>query len=214
MATDLWYQSADIYTNYAAMKRSDLNRGITGIGVWGQAYLSRDKYGDQGSQTLFGVSSSVDQRIKTDRRGIQGGVDYNFGSAVVGVTAGWEKAELERKFSRTGFDANGWNVGLYGIAGSDVGFYGGLLAKYDKANADADNDGLFAGVDNIDIKSWGVEGEVGYRVAVGSSRVDFGGGLAWVRSKIDDFTLAGITFDPDKARSLRGRLGVRVEGGA
>jgi hypothetical protein len=121
--TDSWYQSADIYTNYAAIKRSDLNRGITGIGGFIQGYFGRDKYGGHNDHTLFGADFDVDERVETKRRGIQAGVDYNFGSAVVGLTAGWQKAENERRFSLAGFEATGWNVGLYGNFGSDLGFY-------------------------------------------------------------------------------------------
>jgi len=123
-----------------------------------------------------------------------------------------EKAKVTRDFSNAGFDAKGWNIGLYGMFGGDLGLYGGFLAKHDKANADASNHGAFAGVNNIDIKSTGIDAEAGYRFSLGGARIDLGGGLSWINAKIDDFNLAGITFDADKAKSLRGRLGGRIEG--
>ena len=137
-----------------------------------RAIWSRDKYGDEDQvQTLFGADfDRQPSGLRPTRQGIQVGVDYNFGGAVAGVTAGWQKAEADRQFSGFGLDAKGWNIGLYGIIGSDLGFYGGLLAKYDKSKADARRPGsCSSGVEDLDLKSTGIEGEVGYRFGIGNT---------------------------------------------
>jgi len=196
LASDLWFQSADAYTDYAAAKRSDLNSGNVGFGVWAQAYLGRD---------------NEQRRVETNRRGFQGGADYNFGQAVVGVTAGWQKAGFERQATRTGFGAKGWNAGLYGIFGRDLGIYGGVLVKHDLSGADASRNGALADVRRVNLKTNGAEGEVGYRLGAGNARVSLGAGIAWVSSKIEGFEAGGIRFEADRAKSLRGRAGFRVE---
>ena len=91
----MWYQSKDIVDNYLALKRSDLQPGANPLGVWGQIYWARDRYGDDDTQVVFGNDVSINEHLRTDRRGIQAGADYNFGGGVVGLTAGWEKATAD-----------------------------------------------------------------------------------------------------------------------
>ena len=94
LAQNLWYQSADIYSNYAALRRTDLGVARTSnLGVWGQAYWSKDKTDDE-DVTLLGTDFFVD-RVETKRTGIQAGVDYLLGTnAVIGLTGGYERADL------------------------------------------------------------------------------------------------------------------------
>ena len=70
---------------------------------------------------------------------------------------------------------------------------------------------MFDGLGKLSSKSFGVEGELGYRLPVGSSILDIGGGLAWVNTKHEDFSLASIDYDFDKSKSLRGNVGARFE---
>ena len=55
------------------MKRSDLTAGARPLGLWGQVYLSRDRYGDTDTQNVFGTDLTIDEHLKTNRRGIQAG---------------------------------------------------------------------------------------------------------------------------------------------
>ena len=191
LAQNLWYQSADIYRNYAALRRSDL--GGSGFGAWGQAYWGNDKTHSDQDVTVFGTDFVVD-RVKTKRMGIQAGVDYLFGYFVVGVTGGYERADADIRNSASDFEAKGYNVGGYAMFGGSSGFYGDLLVKHDKASLDFDND-LFVDVTgNPDIKSFGVQGQVGFRFGSGSTNFDLGAGLAHVKSKVDDFDVGAIPF--------------------
>lgn len=213
VAPDMWYQSADVYGAYSAQRRSDLGgEPSRRWGLWGQIYWGREHYGNDSSQDVFGTEIEINERIRTKRKGAQVGFDYNFGGGVLGLTGGWERADANVKATLADIDIKGWNLGAYGIVGSNLGFYGGLLVKYDHGKAELDN-AAFDGLDRLTVKSWGFEGEAGYRWAFGNSRLDIGGGLAWVHSKVEDFSFASIGYDYDSAKSLRGRFGARFEGG-
>ena len=95
LAQNLWYQSADIYSNYAALRLSDLGGSRTnGLGVWGQIYYSEDRAGRQ-NLSVFGNDFNVNC-YRTKRRGAQAGVDYLLGgNAVIGITGGYERAEAD-----------------------------------------------------------------------------------------------------------------------
>jgi hypothetical protein len=210
MSTNLWYQSADIYSNYAALRRTDLGvERTSNLGVWGQVYYGQDKDDDQ-DVTAFGVPFTVG-RVETKRYGVQAGVDYLMApSAVVGVTGGYERAKADLHHSPSDFKATGWNAGVYGIFGGGAGFYGDVLAKYDQAKLKFSNP-LFDTVSgDPEIKSFGVQGQAGYRFVSGSINFDLGAGLAYVRSKIDDFSVGTIGFDFDRVKSLRGNLSARA----
>jgi outer membrane autotransporter protein len=173
--------------------------------------MSRDRIGSRNdSQSVFGGDTVVNQHAQTRRKGIQVGADRNFGGGVLGVTAGWQKADAEVREAITDVDGKGYNVGAYAILGSATGLYGGLLVKYDRNTLEMDNDVLNA-VGKLTSKSVGVEGEFGYRIPIGSSTLDLGAGLAMVRTKIEDFSLANIDYDYRTAKTLRGRLGARFE---
>jgi len=213
MAPNLWYQSADIYSNYAALRRTDLGVNRTSnIGFWGEAYYSRDK-GDDQDVSAFGLDFTVG-RVTTKRFGFQAGVDYLIGNSfVLGVTGGWEDAKADVRNSASEFKATGWNAGGYGIFGGASGFYGDVLVKYDQAKLRFESP-AFAGVTGSPkIKSWGALGEAGYRFGSNGMNFDLGAGLGYVRSKIDNFSTGGIDFDFATVKSLRGDLSARVNFG-
>ena len=212
-AKAMWYQSADIYESYATLRRGDLGKARTnGVGIWGQLYASRDRSGDDDTVAAFGADFDVDNRIRTHRRGAQVGVDFQptNGSFIVGVTAGYQHADADVRSTSGEFEAKGYNIGAYAMFGSANGLYGGLLIKHDRNDVKLTNDAFAAADNNPDFTSTGVEGEAGYRFAMGGLNIDAGAGLAWVRSDIDGFTAEGITYDFDDAKSMRGRVGARV----
>jgi outer membrane autotransporter protein len=212
VAQDMWYQSADIYTGYAALRRTDVGaQRKNGIGFWAQLYMSRDKYGDNQSFSAFGNSLAINTRMETNRRGAQVGVDYLVGDQfVVGLTGGYQHARADYQTSVTSFDADGYNFGGYLLYGGATGLHAGLLVKHDKADIRMRSPLFATATNNPNEKSLGAEGEVGFGLTSGTMQIDLTGGLAYVRSKIDDFGVGTIAFDIDTVKSLRGRLGVRV----
>lgn len=211
---EFWYQSADAWSESAALRRHDLGtENAKSVSVWAQGYGSSDKRGDRSrSVDVFGTSRDSNLRIDTDRQGAQVGVDFRPGTGklAVGLTGGYQHAESDFA-SGTRSDAAGYNVGAYALYGGMKGLYGEVLAKADFFDVELSNGTLFDGGE-IDGKSYGVEGEVGFRTGLGSFNLDLGGGLAYVRTDLDGFGASGFAFDFDKADSLRGRLGVRIGG--
>ncbi len=208
-ATDLWYQSAN-----EVIAESSKPANTAGISLWGDAYISRDKFGDEDdSVTVDGVAFDVDNQVKTKRHGVQLGVDYGMIGARVGLTGGygWAKANGNEGAN---LKAKGWNLGLYGQFGAVTGFHGEFLAKQDRYKAEFD-DGAFDGID-FDIKSTGFDGSLGYRFGFGGDgNMDILAGVSHVRTKVDDIAAFGFIYDTAKLTSTRGRAGVRaVFGGA
>ena len=206
LATSLWYQSAD-----EVLAETHKPATTVGISFWGDAYFSRDKYGDDDDTVVIdGVPFDVDNELETKRHGLQLGVDYGFGGGRVGLTAGyaWAKAD-GNDLTDVGLKAKGWNLGLYGQFGGITGFHGEFLAKYDRYDGDF-NDGAFDGVD-FDIKEFGVDGSLGYRFGIGGdANVDASVGLSHVRTKVDDIDAFGFDYDIDRLTSTRGRAGIRA----
>lgn len=211
---DFWYQSADAWSETAALRRHDLGtENARSVSVWAQGYGSNDKRGDRSrSVDVFGTARDTNLRIDTDRQGAQVGVDFRPGASAfaVGVTGGYQHAESDFA-SGTRSDAAGYNIGAYALYGGMQGLYGEVLAKADFFDVELNNGTLFQGAD-IDGKSYGVEGEAGFRASLGSFNLDLGGGLAYVRTDLDGFQSSGFAFDFEEAESLRGRLGVRIGG--
>ena len=155
---------------------------------------------DGDAYTVFGTDFDVG-RLSTKRRGAQLGVDYLMGTnAVIGVTGGYERAKADVRNSVSDFTAKGWNIGAYAMFGGSAGFYVDVLVKYDRANLDFANALFVDAVGDPDIKSWGAQGQIGYRFVSGDVNFDLGAGLAHVKSKIDDFAVGTIGF-------VRHRLG-------
>ena len=207
-ATDLWYQSAN-----EVFAETSKPATTAGISLWGDAYISRDKYGDDDSVTIDGVAFDVDNKVKTKRHGVQLGVDYGMVGARVGLTGGygWAKANGN---GDNDLKAKGWNLGLYGQFGAVTGFHGEFLAKHDRYKADF-TDGAFDNVD-FDIRSTGFDGSLGYRFPMGGDgNMDILAGLSHVRTKVDDIEAFGFVYDTARLTSTRGRAGVRgVFGGS
>lgn len=212
LGLDFWYQSADAWSESAAIRRSNLGSDSPrGTSFWVQGYGGNDERGGDRDIDVFGNAQTTDLRIDTDRRGAQGGIDFRFGSAMAaGLTGGYQHAQSGLA-SGTNVDLEGRNIGGYLLYGQATGLYAELLAKADFFDVRIANGNLF-GAGDIDGESYGVEGELGYRLLLGSLHVDVGAGLAYVRTDLDPLTASGFQFDFDRAESLRGRLGLRVAG--
>lgn len=206
LAQDMWYQGTDAYLSYAALRRGNVSHRKTPVVPWAQLYASRDRYGDHETAIINGSDFDFDNRLKTDRRGAQAGIDFGVADFTVGVTGGYQHAKSDGDV--IGFDAEGYNLGLYGLFGGPTGIYGGLLIKKDwnevrMRNASFDNQ-------RPDAEAAGIDGEVGYRFGSTAMLFDVQAGISHVRTKIDDFAARGLIYDYDRITSTRGRLGARV----
>lgn len=208
LGVDFWYQSADAWSESAALRRSNLGSGSPRrASFWLQGYASNDERGGDRDIDVFGTSQTAGLAIDTERRGAQLGADLAFGNSfAVGLTGGYQHARTGLA-SGTRLTTEGRNVGAYLLYGGPVGLYGELLAKADFFDMRIDNG---PGAGRIEGTSYGVEGEIGYRLATGRLMIDVGAGLAYVRTDLDPLLASGFRFDFDRAESLRGRAGVRI----
>lgn len=206
LAQDMWYQGTDAYLGYAALKRGDNADRKTPVGLWAQLYASRDRYGDKETATINGINFDFDNRLRTNRRGAQVGTDFGVSGLTLGVTGGYQHAESDGDVA--GFDAEGYNLGVYGLFGGPTGLYGGLLLKKDWDEVRIQNAAFESR--RPDAKSTGIDGEVGYRFGSTAMLFDVQAGLSHVRTKLDDFAASGLVYDYDRISSTRGRLGGRV----
>jgi len=208
-----WYRSADAWSISAAQRRNDLQTGTgRGFGIWGQGYMAQEERGDWQDVDIAGAATRTDLRYETDYRGLQGGIDFRPGDGPLtfGITGGYQKGDTDLA-SGTDVDFKGWNVGGYMLYGAPQGLYAELLAKVDFFDLDLNNGDLFAGAD-LEGKSYGAEGEIGFRTQIAGADVDLGAGLAYVKTDIDGFEASNAVFELDDTDSLRGQLGVRISG--
>ena len=212
LGLDFWYQSADAWSESAVVRRGNLgSERPRGTSFWAQLYGGQDETGGTRAIDLFGTSRDIDLGVETDRRGAQVGIDLSFGgSLAAGLAAGYQHADSDLE-SGTRIAAEGHNIGAYLLYGGATGFYAELLAKADYFDVRLGNGASFAAA-RSDGRSYGAEGEIGYRMGMSALQVDFGAGLAYVRTDIDAIETTGFRFDFDRAESLRGRLGIRVAG--
>lgn len=213
LGLDFWYQSADVWSESAVARRNSLDdETARSFSFWTQGYGSTEERGETRDIAVFGNTNTYDLSLETERQGAQSGLDFKLGSAplALGITGGYAKAETDLA-SGTQVDIEGYNVGAYLLYGGQAGPYGEVLAKIDFFDLDAANNDV-APIREIDGKSYGAEGEVGYRTALGPFALDAGAGLAYVRTELDPIEASGFQFDFERAESLRGRLGARLSG--
>ena len=209
---DLWYSSADAYSSYATARRVSFgNERSHPLGIWAQLYGERQTSGDETrSATAFGSTFNVNDRIRTEIRGAQGGLDFGSSNFVIGITGGYERAQ--------GYSANaasirteGHNYGAYAQFGMTSGLYAGVLVKRDELRTVYTNGAVGNGFANPHSRTDGIEGELGLRAGgMDNINFDLGVGLAYVHSNFDSFNFGNIAFDEDETTSMRGQAHVRA----
>ncbi|MGZ2412776.1 hypothetical protein ACUXST_002205 [Sphingomonas sp. F9_3S_D5_B_2] len=201
--SDMWFQSFD------ALRASISGRGsfFPKLGVWGQAYGGSDRSGGQRHVELFGADTPISTRLDTDRLGGQLGLDASAGPALVGATAGYERARSDAGGSSR-LSASGWNIGAYATVGAAVGPYAVLTLKHDRYGVRFHNATIAA--PKLDGRSSGADVELGWRTALLPASLDLELGMSLVQSKLDGFEIDGTRFDTDDETRVRGRAGVRA----
>lgn len=210
-AQELWHQSASANQSCAASRRNDFGVDRTSpISICAQLYGSEDRVGDNNqSSTAFGTALTFSDRLKTKRRGAQVELGFRAGdNFTVGATAGYGHAKADLA-SGSHIDADGHNYGLFAQFGTAAGLYAGVLAKRDNYDVRFGNGEIIPLV-RPDIRSTGIDGEIGWRTPSFGPMLDVNAGLSYVRTRMDDFTTGNIAFDNDRMTSVRGRIGARL----
>ena len=209
---DLWYSSADAYSSYATARRVSFGQERSHpLGIWAQLYGERQTSGENSrTATAFGSTFNVNDRIRTEIRGAQGGLDFGSSNFVVGITGGYERAQ--------GYSANaasirteGYNYGAYAQFGMTSGLYAGVLVKRDDLRTTYTNGAIGNGYANPHSRTDGVEGEVGLRTGgMNNINFDLGVGFAYVHSNMDGFNFGNVAFAKDEMTSERGQAHARA----
>ncbi len=148
------------------------------------------------------------QSHNSDWRGFQFGADNRTGDFTWGLTGGFVQQETTFEVGGESFDIEGWNVGAYASWMSGGLFLNGL-AKGDFNTVDA-NLTAVGDMETFDASSFGLQGELGYRLAGDAWFVEPVASLSWTQTRIDSFTASGATLDFEDADSLVGKAGMRV----
>ena len=209
---DLWYESADAYSSYATARRISFGQERSHpLGIWAQLYGERQTAGkDNRTATAFGSSFTVSDRMRTEFRGAQGGLDFGTANFVIGVTGGYERAQGTTA-NASSIRTEGYNYGAYAQFGMTTGFYAGVLVKRDDYRTVYSNGAILNGYAEPHAHSTGAEGEVGFRTGgMNNINFDFGVGFAYVRTNLDTFNFGNIGFAKDEMTSERGQAHVRA----
>ena len=162
-------------------------------------------------------SSRGNQAFTSDSVGGTIGVDYGFGSGVVGIAANYSKPNI--KFGTGAADVKSDSIQLGAYAGFGIGgaFAQGYVG-YGWDNHDITRRGVVEGLSaSPNGNHWIAGGKVGYLMNMGAIRLGPVAGLDYARVKVDAYTESGdpaltLNVGAAKYNSLRGDLGAELRG--
>lgn len=161
----------------------------------------------EASQTFN--ATVFDTSYEQDYQGVQGGLDYQSGGTIIGVSFGYGKSDAEFDVTFNNVEMDGYNLAAY-VAFQSRGFFFNAIAKADWVNVESTpGGGLLA---EFDASSWGLRAAAGYRFRSGNVYFEPSASLSWVNVSIDDYTVASATVVFEDAESFRGSIGLRVGG--
>lgn len=200
MASQLWYESADAVAAQLDTQR-DGRRG-RGPALWLQGWTGER---ERSSVQTFGTGT-FDVSFEQDFQGLQGGLDFQSGSAVIGIAGGTGRSDAAF-VSGSPVDLKVSNVGLYAQVHAGPLFFN-ALAKRDWAEVEIDpGPGLGA---EFDADLFGVQLNAGLRFDLGAVFAEPSVGLSWVNGDLDSFESGPATVTPGGVDSMRARAGLRV----
>ena len=217
LGQELWYQSFDAYHDAIMGRHAGSLVSGHNIGIWGQLYESKDRYGDRAQTGTINLGApggataiTYSDRLRTHRRGAQVGLEFRGTGFVIGATGGYEWARREDDPAVARLKAEGHNYGAYALFGMASGLYGGLMIKRDDYHVNFGND-LRAVSFRNKAHSTGGDAEIGFRTNLsGPIAFDLNAGMSYVKTNIDAWNQYGLTFDWQNNKSWRGRLGARA----
>lgn len=175
------------------------------------AYIVGDSY----SRTIGG--SRGNQPFDSDSVGVTVGLEYGFGSGVIGVAGNYSKPKSDFDTGAADVKSKSAQLGVYagfGIAGA---FAQGYLG-YGWDDHDIDRRGVVENMSaSTDGSHWVAGAKAGYLMGLGSVRVGPVVGLDYARVRVDGYTEDGdsaLTLNVGSVRynSLRGNLGAEIRG--
>lgn len=205
-----WQESRDADTGagQASAGPDGASGRSEGWEMWMQAHGGDEGFEDFETFSIGGSVFVENQSHNSDWRGFQFGADNRTGDFTWGLTGGFVQQETTFEVGGESFDIEGWNAGAYASWMSGGLFLNGLV-KGDFNTVDA-NLTAVGDMETFDASSFGLQGELGYRLAGDAWFVEPVASLAWTTTRIDSFTASGATLDFEDADSLVGKAGMRV----
>jgi uncharacterized protein YhjY with autotransporter beta-barrel domain/phospholipase/lecithinase/hemolysin len=175
------------------------------------AYIVGDSY----SRTLGG--SPGNQPFDSDSVGVTAGIEYGFGSGVVGLAGNYSKPRSDFGTGDAEVDSNSLQLGAYAGAGIGGAFVQGYLG-YGWDSHEIERAGVVDGMSaKPDGHHWIAGAKAGYLMGLGSLRVGPVAGLDYAKVRVDGYTESGdpaLTLNVGSTgySSLRGNAGLEVRG--
>ncbi|MEO7410913.1 MAG: autotransporter domain-containing protein [Sphingomicrobium sp.] len=175
------------------------------------AYIVGDSY----SRTIDG--SRGNQPFDSDSVGVTVGLEYGFGSGVIGVAGNYSKPKSDFDTGAADVKSKSAQLGVYAGFGVGGAFAQGYLG-YGWDSHDIDRRGV---VENMsaspDGNHWVAGAKGGYLMGVGAVRVGPVIGVDYARVRVDGYTESGdpaLTLNVGSTRynSLRGNVGAEIRG--
>ena len=149
--------------------------------------------------------------------GATAGVEYGFGSGLVGAAVNYTKPKVNFGNDAAGTESKSLQVGGYGVFGIAGGFVQ-AYAGYGWNKHDIERAGVVSGLEaDPDGNHFIAGAKGGYLMPLGSVRVGPVVGLDYAKAKVDGYTETGdpvLTLNVDSLtyRSLRGSAGIELRG--
>jgi len=213
-AQQLWYRSADTWSAHMSDLRDARYAGTGAAGgrIWGQMYGQTDTRDAAQTVSAFGQGRRVDLSYRQDAFGGQLGMDLGKadadGAFGFGITGGYLNSDLTFTGSADRARYSSANIGAYASYVSN-GLFANVLGKYDYLwiRSDSPLAGYRAKFHGA---SYGVQGEIGWRVGSGSLYAEPVVTGVYVRTDVKDLDALGAAIDFDKLDGLRGKAGLRL----
>ena len=206
MTARLWQESADAVTAQLDTVRDGRSKR-RGAALWVQGWTGSG--GERGFHTFqgpFAPAESFDVSYRQDFDGVQGGIDFQAGSAVFGITGGAGRSEGRFSASGNPVKMNVRNVGLYAQGKAGPLFFN-LIAKRDWAELSIAPAAGLGGEADADL--FGVQANIGLRIAAGPAFLEPSVGLSRVEGDSDALASGPATIVAD-ADGMRARAGLRA----
>ena len=171
--------------------------------------------GDAYSRTIDG--SRGNQPFDSDSVGLTAGVDYGFGSGVIGLAANYSKPKSNFATGAADVKSDSIQLGAYAGMGLGGGFVQGYVG-YGWDNHDIDRRGVVEGMSASPDGNHLIAGaKAGYLMTMGDVRLGPIAALDYARVRVDGYTEQGdpaltLNVGSTRYKSLRGSIGAELRG--
>jgi hypothetical protein len=209
VATDLWHEGVQVIRQQAALSRSTQGGSGDGLSGWIEA-ASTDRNGADVSLSTQYAGATLSQTLSRDlsANSVSAGLTWRTGAAHFGAALGYVDGRAQ--FDGTGNEMEMEAVSLSGYGGwSTQRYFANVIGKLDTGTLDL-NVVSANERSNVDVTTWGLNGELGARFQSGNAHVEPTVSMSWVSASLDEAAFSTGTFDLEDGDSLKAEIGARV----